>query len=88
MREVIVHEDYNRTGDSHANDIALLRLSKDFKCSIILLKFPGERVDLFDFPPVCLPSQEQDISLIGKTASVYGESSVTVLCILLSLFDI
>ena len=81
MREVFVHEDYNREREGHANDIALLRLSKDLKCSIILfklLKFPGERVDLFDFPPVCLPSQEQVISLIGKTASVYGESPVSV----------
>ena len=76
-----MHEDYNREGEGHANDIALLRLSKDFKCASFLFrlfKLTGERVDLFDFPPVCLPSQEEVISLIGKAASVYGESSVTV----------
>ena len=32
---------------------------------------PGERVDLFTYPPVCLPGQEQDF--VGKEASVYGE---------------
>ena len=31
----------------------------------------GERVDLFTYPPVCLPSQEDDFE--GKGASVYGE---------------
>jgi hypothetical protein len=31
---------------------------------------PEERVDLFTFPPVCLPSQND--SFTGKEGSVYG----------------
>jgi hypothetical protein len=56
VSKVLIHKDYNKT--SHENDIALLKL--------------GERVDLFTFPPACLPGQND--SFTGRNGSVYGES--------------
>jgi secreted trypsin-like serine protease len=56
VSKVLIHKDYN--GTSHENDIALLKL--------------GERVDLFTFPPACLPGQND--SFTGRNGSVYGGS--------------
>ena len=69
-----VHEDFDRIGKGHANDIALLKLSEYITFSFAFFTFlPGERVDLFAYPPVCLPSQELVTRFEGKTAFVYGE---------------
>ena len=62
VSKVIIHPDYNTT--EHWRDIALLKLA--------------ERVDLFDFPPVCLPGQ--DDSFNNMTGMVYGKK--VFLCIL------
>ena len=80
VREVIVHEDYRTDGQT--DDIALLKLSEYLSLYIqhtgrrsgilfIPILPPGERVDLFTYPPACLPGQEQ--GFVGKDASVYGE---------------
>ena len=48
------------------------RATLSSKCPPVPSLLPtGERVDLFTYPPVCLPSQEDDFE--GKEASVYGE---------------
>ena len=62
IRKVIIHYDYNIA--TPWRDIALLKLA--------------ERVDLFDFPPVCLPGQ--DDSFNNMTGMVYGKK--VFLCIL------
>ena len=55
IRKVIIHYDYNIA--TPWRDIALLKLA--------------ERVDLFDFPPVCLPGQ--DDSFNNMSGMVYGK---------------
>ena len=54
IRKVIIHYDYNIA--TPWRDIALLKLA--------------ERVNLFDFPPVCLPGQ--DVSFNNMSGMVYG----------------
>ena len=73
ISQVIVHENY--TSEESRNDIALLRTSMNakptfmFKCSPL-----GERVDLFLYPPACLPSEGQ--SFEGQPGKAYVEFGV------------
>ena len=73
---MIVHENFS----NHTNDIALLKLGK-YNCSITLFLRQcvqnnkvyqitvEERADLANYPPACLPQNEQDLP---KQAFVYG----------------
>ena len=56
VSKVIIHLDYNTT--EHWRDIALLKLT--------------ERVDLFDFPPACLPGQDETFN--ERRGRVYGKA--------------
>ena len=57
VNKVIIHFDYNIT--TPWRDIALLKLA--------------ERIDLFDFPPACLPGQDDIFN--EKRGLVYGKFS-------------
>ena len=73
LSQVIVHESY--TTIEHRNDIALLRTSMKAKPTFIFKCSPlGERVDLFLYPPACLPSEGQ--SFEGQPGKAYGEFEV------------
>ena len=74
MRDVIVHEEYKT--ENKRDDIALLKLSKHLFHTLFLFSFLGERLDLFLYPPVCLPYLGQDFE--GQDASVYGEKHNTI----------
>ena len=73
VAEVVLHKDFNYT--QQVNDIALLKTSEYF-CHIAAFNnhnkkscFKGEQVDLFDFPPVCLPKLGQSFRrLVGTVA--------------------
>ena len=56
VSKVIIHHDYNTT--EHWRDIALLKLT--------------ERLDLFDFPPACLPGQDETFN--ERRGLVYGKA--------------
>ena len=73
ISQVIVHENY--TSEEARNDIALLRTSIKAKPTYILKCSPlGERVDLFLYPPACLPSEGQ--SFEGQPGKAYVEFGV------------
>ena len=73
VAEVVLHKDFNYT--QQVNDIALLKTSEYF-CHIAAFNnhnknscFKGEQMDLFDFPPVCLPKLGQSFRrLVGTVA--------------------
>ena len=56
VSKVIIHPDYKTT--EHWRDIALLKLTK--------------RLNLFDFPPACLPGQDETFN--ERRGLVYGKA--------------
>jgi hypothetical protein len=61
VRDVIVHEEYKT--ENKRDDIALLKLSKHVFHPLFHFFSLGERVDLFLYPPVCLPYLGQDFEV-------------------------